>query len=390
MSRNNITSIGPRSFDSIAQSLHVLNLRENLLKRHQSDIFSSLFSRAGETLLQITLRDNSWHCDCNLLPLKNSLLQHATSFTGVTRCGTPFNRRNYPIHQLALCDGNTTSPDSTDWPPTTTRAPTTDPKPPTVELKCLKNLVQNVSVGSHGKTIRIHRTMDGKFAVAVKDFPEDYAVLWYEQLADERQNAGPMPQSVKCFLNRDQNQTRNVNLGDSWQPNKVHTFCVKPKSSPTMTPLDCVSFNTVSRTDQATKIWISKRYRIVAIVLLVGACVTSVLFGVGIVFCLAWKYLALFDSYAGKESVTSICDQNDDLVSRRSSGQSNRIAQLYLTQSGSIDGSGIRESEFGYIVCERSSLPSQPSAVSFKPLQINRFLQASETQDEENIYCELN
>lgn len=402
LNRNKITSIGPRSFDAIAKTLNVLILRNNLLKELPGDIFVNVFLHADMTLLQILLEGNLWHCDCYLQPMQQFLIKYSMTFTGFARCESPLKWRYHPIEHARFCEDHTTIPDSTYSPPTkpitATKSP---PKDSIVPLKCMKHLIQNlrtfVSVGlkKQDKVIRLHQTLGRKFTVTLKDFPADYTVLWYERATHDKR--GVNRNSMNCFLNSNRNRTHNISLGDSWRKNKVHTFCMKPKNSPTMTPLNCVSFDTVERLDYSAKMWLPKSFRFVAIVLIIIASLLCVLFGLGIVICLALKYPWLFHPRFQKKSVVCSKEFNDGQISRESSDQCKKIDQLYLTRrfSGSSD---IQDCEFGYMICHRVSSishlsvdPSVPPPLPPPhPDQLKRRSQMIKKQDDSNIYCELN
>lgn len=414
LSRNRITSIGPKSFDAIAKTLNMLNLRNNRLRELAGDIFANVFQQADMMLLQISLESNWWHCDCYLQPLQNILRQYPTTFTGFARCDTPIPLRNSPIQHVKLCDSNhTISSSTTDavssstaiigQPPTTTSKP---PKDQLITLKCMKYFIQNfrtyVSVGmqKQDKVIRLRKTFDKDHTVIIKDFPEDYILLWYEKASQS--NQGVNHNSVNCFLNTNRSRTHNINMGNSWRKNKVHTFCMKPKKSLTMTPLNCISFDTFDHPDYSAKMWVPKSFRFTAIVLMIVASILSVLIGVGIVILLARKYPTLFDSCSRSKRNKSNNDDSDEHVSRKSSCQSKRIDRLYTTQGGCIESRGSRESQFDYIIwqVEQQRISSISRTLTEKsippplppphPNQLKRRSLLVKSQDGNDIYCELN
>lgn len=417
LSRNRITSIGPNSFDAIAKTLNMLNLRHNRLRKLVGDIFASVFLQADMMLLQISLEYNWWHCDCDLQPMQNILRQYPTTFTGFARCDTPIPLRNSPIQHVKLCDHNnhtTTTSSTTETISSSTAITTTDPpattttKPPKdqlITLKCMKYFIQNfrtyVSVGlqKQDKVIRLRKTFDKDHSVIIKDFPEDYILLWYEKASQS--NQGVNHNSVNCFLNTNRSRTHNINMGSSWRKNKVHTFCMKPKNSLTMTPLNCVSFDTLEKPDFSAKMWMPKSFRFTAIVLMIVASILAVLMGIGIVVLLARKYPTLFDSCS--RSKRNKCDNNDndEQVSRKSSCQSKRIDRLYTSQGGCTDSRGSQESQFDYIIwqVEQQRISSISRTLSEKsvppplppphPNQLKRRSQLVKSKDGNDIYCEL-
>lgn len=410
LSRNRITSIGSNTFEAIAKTLNMLNLRNNHLKELSGEIFANIIVQADLMLLQISLEGNLWHCDCELQAMQDFLRQYPTTFTGVARCNTPMRWRNHPIQHANLSSNNgslttTTTAINVTEPPTSEVTSATPPKEQLVTLKCMKYLIQKfrtfVSVGiqKQDKVIRLRKTFDKKHTVTIKDFPIDYTVLWYEKAADDKH--GVNHNSVNCFLNQNRSHTRNIKLGDSWRKNKVHTFCMKPKHSLTMTPLNCISFDTSERPDYSAKMWVPKSYRFVAIVLMIVACLLCVLFGIGIVFFLARKYPTLFDSCSREKPTKCNYDNDDELISRKSSCQSKRKERMYSTQNCFTNSTGPRESQCDYIVwqidqkrissisCALKDNSIPPPLPPPHPIQLNRRSQMPKDQNANDIYCEL-
>lgn len=409
LKRNKITSIGPKSFDAIAKTLNMLNLRNNHLRDLPGDIFLNVFLQADMTLLQISLEHNWWHCDCYLQPMQNFLKLKPTTFTGFARCNTPIKLRNIPVQHAILCKHNesiptratkSTLPSMTD---TAIELPTTEMTNPSknqlITLKCVKYFIQqyrtfvSVRMQKKDKGIRLRKSADNKFTVLIKDFPVDHTLLWYEKGSYKRHGANR--NSIRCLLNNNRSHTRNINLGNAWHVNKVHTFCMKSKKSLTMTPMNCISFDTFDRNNDSTKMWVPKRFRFTAIVLMIVACLLCVLIGVGIVFLLARKYPKRFNICSPKKSNKCNRKNDDELI--KSSCQSKRTDPLYSMQNGFVDSSESSDSQFDYIVWligqQRNSSVSQsipPPLPPPHPNQLKRRSQNNKDQDVNHIYCELN
>lgn len=293
-----IEFIGEKSFDCVTSTLMSLDLRMNRLKTISADLIGVLLANKQQTMnVDIFLDENPWHCDCNLEPLKHLLRENSLFCCGNIKCSTPLSLAGVPVRDAEMCARNQT--DRT-----------------TVVKKCgrhssleLSKLIP-LAVKKRDKVIRFNKTVDNKFHVTLNDFPVDHVLLWYE-------NGKPRstPDTIKCLLNRNGDRTRNITLTENWTVNKVHTLCMKPKNSPTMTPLNCISFNTFERDQQSAEMWLPKSYQFMVISLSIVACLVCLFFGVAIVFLLGRTCPAFSNTYLlCNRNVTRVVEPNANMT----------------------------------------------------------------------------
>lgn len=91
LTRNNIERIGERSFDAILRTLKDLNLARNELKSLPKNIFN-------QTKINVDLRNNPWHCDCENF----DTLRKIRYFADEVRCKTPPQFAEEKISYLPL------------------------------------------------------------------------------------------------------------------------------------------------------------------------------------------------------------------------------------------------------------------------------------------------
>lgn len=268
---NQIEFIGRKSFDIFAKTLILLDLRYNRLKTISTELFVALLANNHEKSFEICLEENPWHCDCSLKQFLNSLRNDSSIFRESFNCSTPLSLRGVPVKDAEMCALE--PPDKTS-----------------IVKKCKKyDTFVTVALRKRDKVIRLLRTSNKKVQITIKDFPTDYILLWYE---NGKLRAGP--DTMNCVLNRNANNTQNISLGDTWPLNTMHTLCMKPKHSLTMTPLNCISFYTIERADYSENKWLPNSYRFMAIVL---ACLVCLLLGVAIVIVIGRICPAIAHTY---------------------------------------------------------------------------------------------
>lgn len=103
-----ITSIAPKSFDLILETVELIDLSSNKLKSLPQDIFKH--SQVGEVV--VYLGNNPWHCNCEIEPLRKLMKQSDSSVRlSLIRCQSP---RKYAFQFLIdldpICDDDDITP----------------------------------------------------------------------------------------------------------------------------------------------------------------------------------------------------------------------------------------------------------------------------------------
>lgn len=88
------------------KSIQLIDLRGNHLQSLPSELFLPLLVRND---VKISLSQNQWHCDCELLPLRQNLLNSPSHFEyeREMKCATPDKLIEQPITSAVFCSQNT-------------------------------------------------------------------------------------------------------------------------------------------------------------------------------------------------------------------------------------------------------------------------------------------
>lgn len=119
LSECQIVVIGAGAFDPISSSIRELILTNNLIQTLPGNLFDYMLP----SLTTIFLEGNKWHCDCDLMPFKLSLLEHS-NFVGSLHCSTPTHLRGYSVIDTDFCDAYSPAPTTSSTPAPTTYSTT--------------------------------------------------------------------------------------------------------------------------------------------------------------------------------------------------------------------------------------------------------------------------
>ena len=111
LANSRIEHLGLNTFNFAPSNLRTIQLQNNLLKTLPNGIFDKL--KLGVEKIKINLKNNPWHCDCNLIYLQNKMLEYPIVFQEVPTCWTPDNLRNEEIKFVDLCPNTDEPTDST-------------------------------------------------------------------------------------------------------------------------------------------------------------------------------------------------------------------------------------------------------------------------------------
>lgn len=161
--------------------------------------------------IEIHLDHNPWHCNCHLQQFQKSIVEYPSIFPDLLQCSWPRALNGAFIQTAEICT-----------------APVTDPSE--ILGKCNKyakpamKAYIDIALQRRNKVIRLRRISSKVIEIQLAEFPTDHILVWYE-------NGVPKPE-LQCWLNRDAKRTKNIPMRlDALAPNKVHTFCMKPKHS---------------------------------------------------------------------------------------------------------------------------------------------------------------
>lgn len=98
LTNSKIESIAANTFSNFKQ-LEALFLESNLLQTLEPGLFDAILTLPD---IQITLRSNYWHCDCDLSSMQTMIADFPDAFPGELKCNTPLTMRNFEIVSAEL------------------------------------------------------------------------------------------------------------------------------------------------------------------------------------------------------------------------------------------------------------------------------------------------
>ncbi|CAO1437522.1 unnamed protein product [Diamesa hyperborea] len=110
LANSRIEQLNVNTFDFASNTLRTIQLQNNLLKTLPDGIFDNL--KLGIEKIKINLKNNLWHCDCDLIYLQNKILEYPAVFQDVATCSSPEEHQGAEIKNVELCP-NTDEPTET-------------------------------------------------------------------------------------------------------------------------------------------------------------------------------------------------------------------------------------------------------------------------------------
>lgn len=283
-----IEFIGENSFDSISESIEILDLSGNKLTTVPSDLFNAMLPKDD---LKIHIYGNSWHCGCELQSLKLTIVQYEDNFytSNSIECLTPAVCRS-PNILIATCFEVCEIPSSTPRPTTTTTTTTTSPPNQNdyVNKQCYK---QNESKSVDSVTVSIKRPRGammiteneyGKvnLKIDIENAQDNLLVIWFDELQN---SADISDDDINCMSANGITPTSILDLKD----NVLYSFCLMDTTSSTVSPLDCVPY--MKRQYEIDSVWLYGSSKPLTISLIAIGSALNVLLGIAIGFWI-FKY----------------------------------------------------------------------------------------------------
>lgn len=234
LKKNQITSIGPKSFDPILPTLKTLNLAWNKLESLPVVIFKNLKPMQS---IQFFLTNNPWNC-CEML-----LMQNFVFTVGKTnaKCKYP---PGYTLRNITTSRCFPTVETTTEHPMNNIMEVNSEPaisvvqrepKPNEFKLQCSAtksiiltkpSLKWNFTIADdRALTIDIEKESPSLNVLKMRSFP----------------GARTIP-NTKCIRFMKSNQTQVYTLEQRFKPQQMYQFCYMRKTVNTISPMDCISY----------------------------------------------------------------------------------------------------------------------------------------------------
>lgn len=286
---NRIEYIGDGAFDSVYPTLLHLDLSLNFLKFLEPKLFRRAPKINGYNL-EIRLHGNPWHCDCKLNELRRYVNGMNPEQTKQIQCSTPALLHNRPLHSLMnLClspyllevigDNETLNTVIAPVKPNYDENPDQDNR----SMKGFKYLchLSNVSDVELIKSIRQIRleTLNGERFLKINEFPSHYVVIAYRNIESSIEET---TSTTMCISNKHSNQTHNLKLKTKLGSGQVYRYCVMCKRAISVSPLNCITYESVDVTTRSG--WILKKDQSIVIALCIIIGLIASIFGAIISF----------------------------------------------------------------------------------------------------------
>lgn len=277
LSNSRIQALGIGSFDHMAETIKVLDLRNNLLHYLPANLLAMM-----QPNMQISVSDNLWKCDCSSVELKSWIVNSSLIFVQPLMCESPPWDQGKEITEvdLSICESLTSPTEMINTTETSvTVRSTTEQSPFLDRLDCsnekysagylyLERVYQYFSVKqeSMGKVSVEIRAPDATLSMVVIN-DKDEAECRYD-------------------INRQM-------TFDNLDTESAHVFCLVKKNSFATSPRNCYPFHF---DDPQLSIWGHDEI----IIALVCSIVLSLVAGVLCGWLLSWRYQRIFKA---KESL---------------------------------------------------------------------------------------
>lgn len=271
LSDSSIETIGIGTFDHMAETIRMLDLRENKLKHLPSKLLTPMLRPD----VQIFLSNNLWHCDCDALELQT----WSTHYLGVIAdcpllCDMPPSEKMSYMSEVDLGSCEDASTEMTESTVENTYS-TTSSQPPsyTESLECCSNdkyASGSLNLGIVYQYFTVKQVEMGAVLVEI--------------------SAPDLSLSMVVISDKDHRQcrfdvTRQMTF-DKLDPNAAHLFCLIRKTSDATSPLNCYPFHF----DDTKSIWSHDEIIIALICSIVLSLVVGLLCG----WLLSCRYQRVF------------------------------------------------------------------------------------------------
>lgn len=298
--RNQITTIAVDAFEVVGEHVSYINLQENHLRTLPDGIFHKIVALVSKKP-HIFIRDNPWHCTCELLWLQKLRTKHIF-LRGVMECSTP---EYFTGKVFELCDLCNPQISTTNFGTLITTSQPTDSITNGATNIVTKNKTTPATTTSSGNVMSLvcsfgddnsHIEIDferehhllsvtenrkGSIKVKVHSFFGDSMLIWWGN--DFPQKMHSQNVDVNCMAPKgDSNvqQVRMILVRAKLVVDKTYMFCLANSKNLVILPLNCISYrhSTSDMPMVQNKPWltIDEKMQIIAAVCLVSLVVAAI------------------------------------------------------------------------------------------------------------------
>lgn len=246
LDNSNIKTVCSDTLKPMASSIEQLMLHDNNIVWLPEELLDSV---SKLNVFRMIVRNNSWHCDCNLKWLKDFVENQSEYLI----CKTPRENANKSFSQADFCPPSTTVLESTEstqhWATSTQQIQSSEQTTPTFPVETVpvtcnhaeshaqtfntrKLLSTDFQFASRFPDFYVSEILDHSIQVSLPDFSEGVTLLWFDN-----ENTS----SLGCV----KNVRRSYQLRDIDQQT-AYTICLLDDNSDKVSPLNCLAVTTKS------------------------------------------------------------------------------------------------------------------------------------------------
>lgn len=291
-----ITNIGDFTFNSLGESLQLLNLERNMLVTLPEGIFThlNLSPMSEEPFLKILLNENPWDCDTGVEHLRQLLVDYS-NFDSADLCDMSDMCPHLILPDPTIPTTTTTTPTTTHPPtdPTTTTTSTsttteditgenTNPTNGTTEFfgdltgkQCISSDDYDANVFIQRQICEINVTVkSNEVSVFINSNEPNLALIWFgSNKLTEFPDSYHQGHIIDC-VSASQNEIKLRNL----KQEIAYTVCLINIDVATVSPLDCISFYQYGSENNG--VWLLQSSKQLVIKVNVGGLLVTIVFGI--------------------------------------------------------------------------------------------------------------
>lgn len=298
LNNNQIAFLPNGLFKPIQNTIQVIEMRNNQLKMISSDLFVTLLPK----IRRIFLANNLFHCDENILSLKQLLIEYQYTFDKAI-CVTPSAFRDVEILLAKInVTKNLTSLPTNHSTQITSRSMTlSNPLFTKYRLRCKKckidiivsYVVLTIPKRQYRLKVKLFDRYRGR--MVLQDFTNDMNVFWMKTNVEMLHNSSASIE-YGCFINRLGNLVSNRKINKNIESGELFTVCILPRNNKLVKPMNCFSFSFGLKFD-IDNLWIPKKYQFMSIVMTIMIGLVIACGGIVIMIILSCQYPKFIDRF---------------------------------------------------------------------------------------------
>lgn len=233
-----IEILGDQVFDSIANTIQTIDLRNNKLIHLPTLLFDNILPNMN---LRLFMNGNNWLCDCDLLSFQLAIIHFPDVFVDETLCVNPTFYRDEPINTTQFCTQSVTQ--TTQLPTATTEAILTTEiidNPAYVEKNCYdysgnSDMEHLINITPRNTIFHVISTANnGDVILVIENVSTNFILLWFGGTSNSINY-----QNYANNFNCTHSISRNIII-KNLQINSTYIFCIMNKYQTTLSPFNCI------------------------------------------------------------------------------------------------------------------------------------------------------